>query len=219
MITGREIGERFIRAVQIAEKLYHVSNSPSGRAAWPLYNYTQSDKNGWGTERLAAERRAFWNSINHAPKRWEISQAEETQSWLRFVDKEDERLCLVSWARCMASNEFFQDWCRSAGISRETGRRRKERAIVRILVGLDCKVLQHNEIDVSDLLPDPPEIGHIDVNIAEGVTNWTSPKNSTMACDFDTALDNFDWARKQNERRRQREKKREAKRRQEQEAA
>jgi hypothetical protein len=127
MITGREIGERFIRAVQIAERLYHVGNGPSGRAAWPLYNYTQADKNGWGTERLAAERQAFWNSLNHAPKRWEISQAEETQTWLRFVDDENERLCLVSWARCMASNAFFQDWCRSQRISRENEARRAQR--------------------------------------------------------------------------------------------
>jgi hypothetical protein len=207
MITGREIGERFIRAVQIAERLYHVGNGPSGRAAWPLYNYTQADKNGWGTERLAAERQAFWNSLNHAPKRWEISQAEETQTWLRFVDDENERLCLVSWARCMASNAFFQDWCRSQRISRETGRRRKERAILRIMLGLDCKVLQHNEIDLSSLLQDQGEISDIDANIGEGATAWMSTKNRPMACDFDSDLSNFDWARKQNERRRAREKK------------
>lgn len=210
IITGREIGERFIRAVQIAERLYHVGHSSGGRAAWPLYNYTQADKNGWGTERLAAERVAFWNSLDRAPKRWEISQAEETQSWLQFVDDEDERLCLVSWARCMASNAFFQDWCKRQGISRETGRRRKERAVLRILLKLDCKTLQHNEIDVFGLLRDTPEISDIDVNIGEGATHWQATNAKPMACDFDSSLDNFDWARKQNELRREREKKRRA---------
>lgn len=209
MITGREIGERFIRAVQIAERLYHVGHGQS-KAAWPLFVYTQADKNGWGTERLAAERQAFWNSINHAPKRWEISQAEETQSWLRFVDDESERLALVSWARCMASNEFFQDWCKRNGISRETGRRRKERAIIRIMIGLGCGVLYHNESAAIGMLQDPPEISDKSVNIGEGATHWIAEHARTLICDFDSDLGNFDWAAKQNERRRAREKRKAA---------
>lgn len=77
MITGREIGERFIRAVQIMEGLYHVGPGGGG-SSWVAIPYTQADKNGWGTERLAQERQAFWNSINSAPRPWEISEAEET---------------------------------------------------------------------------------------------------------------------------------------------
>lgn len=204
-MTGREIGERFIRAVQIAERLYHVGHGSGGRAAWPLYNYTQADKNGWGTERLAAERMAFWNSVDGAPKRWEISQAEETQTWLRFVEDEDERMALVSWARCMAGGEFFQDWCKSQGMSREKGRRRKERAILRILLAFDCGASQHSEIDVIALLQDPPETGDKNVIIGEGAANWIADDGRPMACDFDSDLGNFDWAEKQNARRRQRE--------------
>lgn len=210
MITGRDIGERFIRAVQIMERLYSVGPS-QGKAAWVDVPYTQADKNGWGSERLAAERQAFWNSINRSPLPWEVSEAEETQVWLGHVSDERERTCLVSWARCMATKEFFKDWCTRQGIHPETGRRRKERAILRILLALSRKPLQHNDIDVSDLLPDTPETGHKHVNIGEGATGWMAEDNRPMACDFDSDLGNFDWARQQNDRRRQREqRKREA---------
>lgn len=210
MITGREIGERFIRAVQIIERLYRVGPS-RGKAAWVEAPYTQADKNGWGSERLAAERQAFWNSINRAPKPWEISEAEETQGWIVYVEDESERLCLVSWARCMATDGIFKDWCKRQGIHPETGRRRKERAILRILLALSSKPLQHNEIDLKSLLPDTPETGHKDVIIGEGATAWMGEGSRPMACDFDTDLDGFSWADKRNELRRQREaKKRQA---------
>lgn len=203
-ITGRDIGERFIRAVQITGGLYSVGPS-QGRAAWVEYPYTKADKNGWGSERLAAERQAFWNCLNHSPKPWEISQAEETLDWLKHVDSESERLCLTAWARCMATNLIFKDWCKEQGIHPETGRRRKERAILRILIALSRKPLQHNEIDVSALLPDHDEMSDKSVNIAEGPTHWrredAKPK---MICDFDQKIMHFDWAEKQNERRRQR---------------
>lgn len=210
MMTGRDIGERFIRAVQIMERLYSVGPS-QGKAAWVEVPYTQADKNGWGSERLAAERQAFWNSINRSPRPWEVSEAEETQLWLSHVDDESERLCLVSWARCMATKEIFKDWCKRQGIHPETGRRRKERAILRILLALSRKPLQHNEIDIDTLLPDTPETGHKDVNIAEGATAWQAPDSRPLACDFDTDLSGFSWAEEQNARRRQREqRKREA---------
>lgn len=204
MITGREIGERFIRAVQIMEGLYRVGPS-GGSGSWIAIPYTQADKNGWGSERLAAERQAFWNSVNNSPRPWEVSQAEETMGWLSYVTNQDERLCLTAWARCMARDGIFKDWCKRQGIHPETGRRRKERAIVRILLALSRKPLQHNEIDLSSLLPDAVEMSDKHVNIAEGVTHWRREDARPMACDFDSALDRFDWAEKQNERRRQRE--------------
>lgn len=203
-MNGREIGERFIRAVEISEGWYREAPS-KGSAAWVAYPYTQADKNGWGTERLAEERKAFWDSLNRSPQPWEVSEAEEALAWIRLVDNEAERTCLMAWARCMASKAFFKDWCKEHGINVETGRRRKERAILRIMLALDCKTLQHNKIDVSALLPDTPEIGDIGVNIGEVTAAWIAENGKTMACDFDTDLSNFDWARKQNERRRQRE--------------
>lgn len=211
IITGRDIGERFIRAVQIMEGLYRVGPGGGG-SAWFDIPYTQADKNGWGSERLAAERQAFWNSINNAPKPWEVSQAEETLGWLAHVPDESERKCLTAWARCMAKGGLhFKAWCKDQGIHPETGRRRKERAILRILLTFDRKPLQHNEIDVSTLLPDTPEISDKSVNMDDDAPrNWMAEGAKPMACDFDTDLGGFDWAEKQNERRRQRESKKAA---------
>lgn len=203
MFTGREIGERFIRAVQIMEGLY--SGSPRGAgSSWIAIPYTQADKNGWGSERLAAERQAFWNSISRSPRPWEVTEAEETLTWLSYVPDEEERLCLTSWARCMASERIFKDWCKDRGIHPETGRRRKERAILRIMLFLDRKSPQHNEIDISTLLPDTAENGYKGVNIGEEATHWIAEGARPMACDFDVGLQTFSWAEKQNERRRQR---------------
>lgn len=207
MMTGRDIGERFIRAVQIMEGLYSIGPH-QGRSAWPDSPYTQADKNGWGSERLADERKAFWNTLNRSPRPWEVTQAEETLGWLSMVSCERERTCLTSWARCMATKRYFKDWCRQQGIHPETGRRRKERAILRILLGLDCRTLQHNKIDVSDLLPDTPETGHKSVNMDEGARKWMAPEAKPLRCYFDTDLEGFDWAAKRNELRRQREERR-----------
>jgi len=205
MITGREIGERFIRAVQIMEGLYRVGPGGGG-SSWIAIPYTQADKNGWGAERLAAERKAFWNSINNAPRPWEITEAEEALGWLVHVTDEEERVCLMNWAECMATEGIFKVWCKARGIHVETGRRRKERAILRILLALSRKTLQHNDNAAFDLLRDPPEMSDKDVNIGEeGATHFRTPDAKPMACNFDTDLNGFDWANKQNARRRERE--------------
>lgn len=204
-MDGREIAERFIRAAEIAEASAAVGPRRL-RAAWVDYAHSHADKNGWGTERLAEERRDFWNALNRVPSAREISEAEETQAWLGFVTDQGERLCLLAWAKCMATKAIFRDWCAGAGIHPETGRRRKERAILRIMLALDARMSSAEDTDVARLLPDTPEsVAPADANI-EGVTAWMADGNRPLAADFDTALDNFDWARKQNERRRAREK-------------
>ncbi len=208
MITGREISERFIRAVQIMEGLYHVGPAGGG-ASWIAVPYTQADKNGWGSERLAAEREAFWNSINNAPRPWEVTEAEQTIGWLSIVSDEQERLALTSWARCMAKGGIFKDWCKKVGIHPETGRRRKERAIVRILLSFTRNPLQHNENSINEMLPDTPVLGDNCVNIGEeGQRVWRA--DDAVPLHFDESLRDFSWAVAQNERRRQREAKRKA---------
>jgi hypothetical protein len=208
-MNGRDIGERFIRAVEISMWSFSsVGPRMPSRAAWIEFSYTQADKNGWGTERLAEERKDFWNVLVRTPTAREISEAEETQEWLIHVPDERERRALSAWAWCAARKDFFQDWCRKEGIHPETGRRRKERAILRILLAFDCKALQHNEIDVYSLLPDEPKSGHKTPIIAEGATAWMAQNGQTFLCDFDSELGNFEWAEKQNARRREREKQR-----------
>ncbi|MBB4231646.1 hypothetical protein [Rhizobium mongolense] len=96
------------------------------RAAWIEYPYTQADKNGWGGELLSEERKDFWSTLSRIASAREISEAEETQTWLSYVDDESERRCLTAWAWCPARKGFFKNWCKEEGIHPETGRRRKE---------------------------------------------------------------------------------------------
>lgn len=207
MITGREIGERFIRSVEVSMWAFSSAGPKMpNKAAWVDYRYTQADKNGWGAERLAQERKDFWQTVSRTPSAREITEAEETQTWLKFVEDESERRCLTAWAWYSARKSFFKDWCKSEDIHPETGRRRKERAVLRILLALDRKPLQHNEIDVSTLLPDTPEISDKYVNIAEDAsTHWRTEDAKPLACNFDKTLERFEWAEAQNARRRQRE--------------
>lgn len=202
MMTGRDVGERFIRAVEISMWSFSsIGPKVPKRAAWIEYPYTQADKNGWGSERLSQERKDFSAAVNRLPTPREVTEAEETQTWLAYVPSNSERRCLTAWAWHSARKDFFMDWCKAEGIHPETGRRRKERAILRILLALDRKTLQHNEIDLSSLLPDTPETGDKYVNIAELPTSWQAPDAKPMACWFDTDLIGLDWAAKRNKRR------------------
>ncbi len=202
-----DIAERFIRAAEIDNMSERVG--PRHLKAQSMqYLHTQADKNGWGSERLAEERKDFWNSIARRVTAREISEAEETRTWARMIDRDCDRAALLNWANCMASDGIFKDWCRSAGIHPETGRRRKDRAIICILLALGRKPLQHNEIDLSGVLRGGPEIGDKHDIVAEVATHWQDADAKPMACYFDTDLSGFDWADKQNERRRQREAKR-----------
>jgi hypothetical protein len=106
----------------------------------------------------------------------------------------------------MATDDVFKEWCAEEGIHQETGRRRKERAILRILLAISRKPLQHNDLSVEALLPDTPETGHKHVNIGEDTLNnrrWMAD-DAKPICGFDESLQDFSWADKRNEQRRKR---------------
>lgn len=209
MITGREIGERFIRAFEIQEQEVRIGPKGDGNA-WVATAYTADDMKGWGANRLADERKAFWR-LNRTARPWEVSEAQDTMGWLSLVPAEDERRALLNWAMCMADRGSrqtlsFKAWCLAENIHAETGRRRKERAVLRIMLGLGRKPLQHNEIDVECLLPDNPVLGDKTVMVADDAPRfWRDQAAKPMACNFDTDLNGFNWAEKRNEMRRKRE--------------
>jgi len=206
-----EIAERLIQAAEIEEaSARHMFGPKKARSLALPYSHTQAEMNGWGTERLAEERKEFWESIANRPTARQISEAEEAWGWYRLVQNEDQRSALAAWVRCMAnSREHFQDWCFSQGIHPETGRRRKDRAIACIALELNRRALQHNENPDSEVLPEDPENEHIDANIAgrvreqDGIKAWAADDAFTSILSDDPA--DFSWAQKRNELRRQRE--------------
>ena len=205
-----DIAERFIRAAEIDRMDERVGPKHLKAQAMP-YVHTQADKNGWGGERLAEERKEFWERLGRRVSPREMSEAEETKRWLALVKNSDERAALINWADCMAGDGHFKDWCFARGIHPETGRRRKDRAVLRILLAIGCKPLQHNDFTVSEGLLDHPDLSDIPVNIRDDAPRTfaeISPGAKPMRCDFDTDLSGFDWAETQNQRRRERDAKR-----------
>lgn len=203
-----EIIERLIQAAEIESAAHRGRIGPKGDQSLNLgYVHDWADKNGWGKERLKEDEREFQESVARRPTPAQISEAEEAVGWLSLVESNDHRMALAAWVGCMADNRrrFFKDWCRDAGISEKTGRKRKDAAIARIFAQLVRSDVQNCNILAEEGLLDDPEIGDVDGRIGDA---WRGDpyllKHSSGALDFN-------WAQKRNERRR---KQHEAKRKQ-----
>ncbi|MFC6487346.1 hypothetical protein [Nitratireductor sp. GCM10026969] len=225
-----EIAERFIRAAEIEMATPGRVGPAPARSLQLPYIHDWVDKLGWrkekgdklapGEDPLTEERRRFWERFGLRASAEELSQLDELRTWLMMVDDEGERRALLAWSMAKAGGRKFKRWCfKIEGIHPETGRRRKNRAIARISARVARRVVQHCDDDENTLLPEDPENGDIDANIAgrvqeqNGITSWAADDAFTSFLSNDPA--DFSWARKRWERRRQRE----AKKRKQEEAA
>ena len=216
-----EIAERLVAAAEIEDRL--PAPGPKRLKAQQLpYVHTNDDMKGWGkrpgerdflrredADRHATHRREFWEQVPSNARA--MSEAEEAWGWLALVEDDDARAALAAWARCMADHkrQFFQDWCRSIGISREAGRRRKNRALAIIRAHLARSDMQNSDNGPSLVLHRGTENGHIaDTTAAvgddeEGRRAWHSDRAFTSL--FSNEAADFSWATKRWERRRRRE--------------
>lgn len=209
-MNAGDIAERLIQAAEIDRYSgSHVGPQQPRSLALP-YTFDFADKAGWGAERLAEDRKAFWESLSRRPTARQVSEAEEAWSWLALVTDERQRAALAAWVHCMAyPSRHFKDWCFGEGFHPETGRRRKDRAIACILRNLVRKPLQNIENAGFHLLLDDPEIGDIE-SIIE-IDAPTSHRTYSWADDqafqpfIEGAKHEFSWAERRNEIRRQRE--------------
>lgn len=207
-----EIAERLIVAAEIEDaSVRHLYGPQKPRSVALPYEHSQADKNGWGTERLEEDRKEFFDNLARQPSARQISEAEEAWGWFALVKDERERAALSAWVRCMADSrrQHFQDWCKSQGIHRETGRRRKDRALMQISFCLSRSDTQHCKSSRSPVLHSGTEIGHVsdtvaeDVNRSGTVISWMA--DEAFARVLPDEFNDFSWASKRNERRRQRE--------------
>ncbi|MFC5385174.1 hypothetical protein ACFPLB_04240 [Aquamicrobium segne] len=207
-----EIAERLIVAAEIeGASVRHLYGPQKPRSVSLPYEHSQADKNGWGTERLEEDRKEFFENLARQPSARQISEAEEAWGWFALVESELERAALSAWVRCMADNkrQHFQDWCKKNGIHRETGRRRKDRALMRISTQLSRSDAQHCNFSRSHLLHSGAENKHIsdtvEIDMSEtlSATSWMA--DGAFARVLPDRFDDFSWAEKRNERRRQRE--------------
>jgi hypothetical protein len=158
--------------------------------------------------RLDEEADRFWAGGRVTPQ--DVTAWERCNDLIVHIEDESQRRCLWHWAIAKSGGRPFNHWCfEDEDIHPETGRRRKNIALKHILFAQNRLGVAHkHEIDVSTLLLQPAEIGHVEAKIAQGVTAWMANNNRPLACDIDKGLKNYQWAERQNELRRQRERKR-----------
>lgn len=236
----REVQDRLIGAETIMRELSEGRVGPAPLRAQQLpYVHTRTDMNGWGkrpgeTDKLRKEdgdahaifRREFWEQFQQDPSPSEISRAIAEKDWVMLVDDDGERRALQAWVRAQAGGQKFVRWCNNVEhIHVETGRRRKNRAISKILAQLSSKSNLHDENPDFAVLRKTPEIADISGTIPDGVNGKETGLNSWAADEafrsptigvrtgrqIDDA-EGFSWANKRNELRRQREARRKKKR-------
>lgn len=204
-----EIAERLIEAAEISLHSYDPVGPKKLKAQALPYLHSYTDKMGWGSERLAEERKDFWNSLTRNPTARQVSEAEEALSWLALVEDEGHRSALSAWVDCNAGGRrYFKDWCFAVGIHPETGRRRKDRALFAILANLARKPLVNNDNGDLGQLPDTPETDYFTdkirdrVQTKDGITAWW--QDGAFQPIIAGAKHDFSWSNKRNEQRRQR---------------
>lgn len=125
--NAEDIAARFVEAAETEWRLPFAKVAPAGYgSAWPSYVHSVADMNGWGTDRLAEERRLISRRL--PPSAGAISRHGECLAWTAEFVPENARKILWAWAFAEASGRSFRGWCRAQGIVRQTAFNRIRRA-------------------------------------------------------------------------------------------
>lgn len=213
-MTADEIIELFIAAAEIDRRIPNTSRPAQLKSMSLPYVADYLDKLGWGSERLEEERREFWDNVAKRLNPNDVTLWERASDLIRNVPDQSQRRCLLHWSMAKAGGRPFSQWCQKIErIHQETGRRRKDRAVLAILTHDSCVNGDHkHELDFAALLPVGTEISHLPVNINEPRREfkWAAEGARPLICDIDRDLQEFSWAADQNARRRAREKRKAA---------
>lgn len=248
----REIQDRLIGAETVMRELSEGRVGPAPLRAQQLpYVHTDADMRNWGHRRgdkrsidpkanacrLRKEddeaysilRQEFWEQFDPGPTPEDVSIANQIKAWVMLVDDDGERRALQAWVRAMAGGRSFARWCKNVEhIAVMTGRRRKNRAVEKILAQLSGKADLHCENGPEGVLPVTTEISDVSPTLASnasgeetGLTSWWADDafqpfikvreviNEHIAIQtVDAPQSEFNWAKRRNEIRRQREAKR-----------
>lgn len=239
----REIQDRLIGAETVMRELSEGRVGPAPLRAQQLpYVHSESDMRNWGHRRgdkrsadpkaeacrLRKEdeeaysifRQEFWEQFDPGPTPEDVSVANQVKEWIMLVDDDGERRALQAWVRAMAGGRSFARWCKNIEhIAVMTGRRRKNRAVVKILAQLSGKRDLHDENREIRVLPVAHEISDVSGTLTSdadghetGLNSWAdgeafqplfyTPVKGTREVETDG---DFTWAKRRNEVRRQRE--------------
>lgn len=199
-MTPLEIAELFIRGAEVDRRLPQTAKPKQLKAQSLPYSHDLADMNGWGAERYQEEREAFFHSrLSHE----QVGEWERCMELIKHCPDEGRRRCLWNWAMAQVGGKPFGRWCREQGFHVETGRRRKNRAILEIFGEIARINGQNYKNGLEGVLHVCPENGHIQVTIGD-----RAPDKQPLHWRHDKAISSeedrsFEWAEARNERRRQ----------------
>lgn len=210
-MTADEVIELFVQAAEIDRRIPNTSRPAQVKSMSLPYVADFNDMLGWGSERLEQERADFWDNVAKRLNPNDVTLWEKASDLIRHVPDQSQRRCLLHWSMAKAGGRPFSQWCHKVeGIHQETGRRRKDRAVLAIISHDNCVSGQSkHELDFAALLPQDPDPGINTVIIGKSRA-WMAEGTRPLICDFDSDLGNFEWAEEMNARRRAREKRKAA---------
>lgn len=201
-MTPLEIAELFIRGAEVDRRLPQTAKPKQLKAQSLGYVHSWAEMREWGDERHKEHRAEMFAKTKLTTQ--DVSEWERCMELIKHCPDESRRRCLWNWAMAQVGGRPFGRWCREQGFHVETGRRRKNRAILEIFAGFHRNNAQNIQKGIFDVLHVAPENGHIQVTIGDRAD---SGKVLTWRDDFslthgETEPD-FSWAEARNERRRQ----------------
>ena len=126
-VTRDDIADRFIEAAETELRLPAAKVRPAGYGrSWVPYVFDMADMVGWGTERLAEERKMLPRRL--PPSAAAIQRHEECLIWALEIVPEKTRRILWAWSFARAQGRSFVGWCRAKGVVPRTAYNRINRA-------------------------------------------------------------------------------------------
>ncbi|EXL06546.1 hypothetical protein BG46_15745 [Brucella anthropi] len=201
-MTPLEIAELFIRGAEVDRRLPQTAKPKQLKAQSLGYVHSWAEMREWGDERHKEHRAEMFAKTKLTTQ--DVSEWERCNQLILSVKDDMRRRCLWAWANAQAGGTPFGKWCTKQGFTRETGRKRKNRAILEIFGEIARINGQNYKNALEGVLHVCPENGHIQVTIgdhadSEKVLTWRDDFSLTHG---ETEPD-FSWAEARNERRRQ----------------
>lgn len=201
-MTPTEIAELFIHAAEVDRRLPQTAKPKQLKAQNLGYVHSWEEMREWGDARHKEHRAEMFAKTKLTTQ--DVSDWEKCNHLILYVRDEDRRRCLWNWAIAQAGGKSFTQWCKKQGFTRETGRRRKNRAILEIFGEIARNNGLNNKTTLNGVLQVCAETGHIQVTIGDDATekqplNW----RDDFALINEPDEQNFEWADARNQRRRQ----------------
>ncbi|MGU3577080.1 hypothetical protein ACLBWZ_16315 [Brucellaceae bacterium C25G] len=201
-MTPTEIAELFIHAAEVDRRLPQTSKPKKPSSLNLGYVHSEEDMKGWGDVRNSEHRAEMFAKIKLTTQ--DVTDWERCNQLILYVQDEDRRRCLWNWAIAQAGGKSFTQWCAKQGFTRETGRRRKNRAILEIFGEIVRNNGQNYKTALNGVLQVCDETGHIQVIIGDDASekqplNW----RDDFALINEPNEQDFEWADARNQRRRQ----------------